>query len=80
MDRYDWNETIKDAPEMISKVNTSLKKYSEENNLTFIDYYSSLVNNNKGMKSSYANDGVHPTREGYDVMAIVLKNTLSGVK
>ena len=80
VDRYDWNDTIKDAPEMISKVNSSLKKYSEENNLTFIDYYSSLVNSNKGMKSSYANDGVHPTKEGYDVMAIVLKNTLSGVK
>ena len=80
VDRYDWNETIKDAPEMISKVNSSIKKYSERNNLTFIDYYSSLVNNNKGMKSSYANDGVHPTREGYDVMALVLKDTLSGGK
>ena len=80
VDRYDWNETIKDAPEMISKVNSSLKKYSEENNLTFIDYYSALVNSDKGMKSSYANDGVHPTKEGYDVMALVLKNTLSGVK
>ena len=80
VDRYDWNETIKDAPEMISKVNSSIKKYSEENNLTFIDYYSSLVNSNKGMKSSYANDGVHPTREGYDVMALVLKDTLSGGK
>jgi len=80
VDRYDWNETIKDAPEMISKVNSSLKKYSEDNNLTFIDYYSSLVNKNKGMDSSYANDGVHPTKEGYDVMAIVLKNTFTGIK
>ena len=80
VDRYDWNETIKNAPEMISRVNSSLKKYSEENNLTFIDYYSALVNSDKGMKSSYANDGVHPTKEGYDVMALVLKNTLSGVK
>ena len=80
VDRYDWNETIKDAPEMVSKVNSSLKKYSEDNNLIFIDYYSSLVNKNKGMDSSYANDGVHPTKEGYDVMAIVLKNTFTGIK
>ena len=33
VDRYGWNETIKDAPEMISKVNISLKKYSEENKI-----------------------------------------------
>ena len=56
------------------------KKYSEENSLAFINYYSALVNENKGMKSSYANDGVHPTKEGYDVMAFVLKNTLSDIK
>ena len=80
VDRYGWNETIKDAPEMISKVNISLKKYSEENSLPFINYYSALVNENKGMKSSYANDGVHPTKEGYDVMSFVLKNTLSDIK
>ena len=80
VERYDWNETIKDAPEMISKVNSFLKKYSENNNLIFIDYYSSLVNENKGMNTSYANDGVHPTKEGYDVMALVLKDTLSGGK
>ena len=80
VDRYDWNETIKDAPEMVSKVNSSLKKYSDDNNLIFIDYYSSLVNKNRGMDTSYANDGVHPTKEGYDVMAIVLKNTFTGIK
>ena len=80
VDRYDWNETIKDAPEMISKVNSSLKKYSDDNNLIFIDYYSSLVNKNRGMDTSYANDGVHPTKEGYDVMATVLKNTFTGIK
>ena len=78
--KYSWNENIINVPEKISSINKILKKYSENNNIQFIDYYSSLVNNNKGMKSSYANDGVHPTREGYDVMAIVLKDTLPGGK
>ena len=80
VDKYDWNENIKDVPEKISKVNSLLKEYSAENNLIFINYYSSMVNENKGMKSSYANDGVHPTKEGYGMMAVVLKNALSGVK
>ena len=80
VDKFQWNETVKDAPERITNVNSLLKKYSEENNLTFINYYSAMVNENKGMKSHYANDGVHPTKEGYDVMAFVLKNTIPGVK
>ena len=80
VDNYQWNETVKDAPERITSVNSLLKKYSEQNNLTFINFYSAMVNENKGMKSHYANDGVHPTKEGYDVMAFVLKNTLSGIK
>ena len=80
VDNYQWNETVKDAPERIMIVNNILKRYSEQNNLTFINFYSAMVNENKGMKSHYANDGVHPTKEGYDVMAFVLKNTLSGIK
>ena len=80
VDKFQWNENVKDAPERIMRVNSLLKKYSEQNNLTFINYYSAMVNENKGMKSHYANDGVHPTKEGYDVMAFVLKNTLPGLK
>ena len=47
--------------------------------LVFINYYSAMVNDRKGLKSAYGNDGVHPTKEGYDVMAFVLKNTISGL-
>ena len=78
--KYGWNDIVEDAPERISKVNNALKKYAQEKKLLFINYYSALVNENKGMKSAYADDGVHPTKEGYEVMAFVLKNTLSGIK
>ena len=79
VDKYEWNDKETDVPERISKVNIALKKYSLEKKLYYIDYYSSLVNDKRGMKSSYANDGVHPTKEGYDVMALVLKNTIPGI-
>ena len=38
-----------------------------------------MVNDRKGLKTEDGNDGVHPTKEGYDVMAFVLKNTISGL-
>ncbi len=79
VEKYEWNKNVDDAPERISKVNLALKDYCRSNNLIFINYYSSMVNDRKGLKSQYGNDGVHPTKEGYDVMAFVLKNTILGL-
>ena len=79
VEKYEWNKNVDDAPARISKVNTALKDYCASNNLVFINYYSEMVNDRKGLKSAYGNDGVHPTKEGYDVMAFVLKNTISGL-
>ena len=79
VEKYEWNKNVADAPERISKVNTALKDYCKSYNLVFINYYSAMVNDRKGLKSAYGNDGVHPTKEGYDVMAFVLKNTISGL-
>ena len=79
VEKYEWNKNVDDAPERISKVNTVLKEYCESNNLVFINYYSAMVNGRRGLRSEYGNDGVHPTKEGYDVMAFVLKNTISGL-
>lgn len=64
----------------ISLVNSLLEEYSVQNNLPFIDYYSAMVNGQKGLMSAYGIDGVHPTKEGYKVMADVLKNTIPGIK
>ena len=79
VEKYEWNKNVDDAPERISKVNLELKDYCETNNLIFINYFSAMVNDRKGLRSAYGNDGVHPTKEGYDVMAFVLKNTISGL-
>ena len=79
VEKYEWNKNVDDAPERISIVNAALKDYCASNNLVFINYYSAMVNDRKGLKSAYGNDGVHPTKEGYDMMAFVLKNTISGL-
>lgn len=77
---YSWNKEVIDVPGKISQVNSSLKKYSNQNNIPFIDYYSSMVDGQKGLLSAYGSDGVHPTKEGYKVMVDVLKNTIPGIE
>ena len=72
------NDEVVDPPKIISVINSALEEYCKKNSLRYIDYYSSMVDEKKGLKSAYGNDGVHPTKEGYDVMEKVVKNVISG--
>ena len=74
---YPWNDKIKDVPKIISSVNSQLKKFAKYNELTYVDYYSEMVSDNHGLESIYAHDGVHPTKDGYDVMENVIQSSLS---
>ena len=38
-----------------------------------------MVDGQRGLKSAYGVDGVHPTKQGYEVMSNVVKNTISGI-
>ena len=52
----------------------------KDNGLIYIDYYSSMVDKKKGLKSIYGYDGVHPTRSGYKVMQKIIKTSIPGIK
>ena len=66
---YPWNEDIIDAPTKINSVNELIKEFVENNNLFHIDYFSHMVDENKGLKSEYTTDGVHPNEAGYKLMS-----------
>ena len=76
--KYPGNDEVVDPPKITSVINSALEEYCKKNSLRYIDYYSSMVDEKKGLKSAYGNDGVHPTKEGYDVMEKVVKNVISG--
>ena len=65
---YPWNAGL-NPPEKIKAVNYVLKKYAERNGTTYLDYYSSMVTSDKGLKKEYTYDGVHPNRSGYELMS-----------
>jgi lysophospholipase L1-like esterase len=76
--KYPWNEKVTNVPDRILEINTALQKYSEKHSLIFIDYFSSMVDEQRGLKLTYGVDGVHPTKQGYEEMSNVVKNTISG--
>jgi len=69
---YPWRKGIEPA-EKIEKLNAMILQYANANHITYVDYYSAMVDKQKGMKSIYSNDGVHPNKEGYYVMNSIIE-------
>ena len=62
--------------EIISKINQQLKLFSQKHNTMYLDYYSSMVGENRGLKKEYTTDGVHLNKKGYDVMSDLVHDVL----
>ena len=46
-----------------------MKNYAAENKLTYLDYYSAMVDDKGFLKDELSDDGLHPNEKGYQVMA-----------
>ena len=64
---YPWKPGLKPAPK-IQAINNWLAGYCVNHGITYLDYYTSMADENGGMKPGLSSDGVHPTNEGYAMM------------
>jgi len=60
--------TVQRPPERIRALNGWMRKYVAENNLTYLDYYSAMIDEKGFLKDELSDDGVHPNQKGYAVM------------
>ena len=74
---YEWAKEIKDVPATIDSVNDDLKKYVNDHGLVYLDYFSSMVDERKGLNKDYTYDGVHPNQDGYILMSSLAQKVLS---
>jgi lysophospholipase L1-like esterase len=64
---YPWKPGLEPAQKIIA-LNKLLKEYTKEKGHIYLDYFSPMADERKGLPKKYAEDGVHPTVEGYKVM------------
>ena len=76
---YEWAKEIKAVPATIDSVNDELKKYVNDHGLVYLDYFSSMVDERKGLNKDYTYDGVHPNQDGYILMSSLAEKVLSGL-
>ena len=70
-------QTTRRPPEQIKALNEWMKKYAAENKLTYLDYYSAMIDEKGFLKDELSNDGLHPNEKGYAVMAPLVEHAIA---
>jgi lysophospholipase L1-like esterase len=65
---YPWKKGLAPAGK-IKTLNNWLQGYCVNHSVTYLDYYSEMVDEDGGMKPGISFDGVHPNAKGYAIMA-----------
>ena len=63
----------------VVELNEWIKKYSEDKDCIYLNYFTPLANENNGLKKEFTKDGVHPNKEGYDIMASLVEFAIQKV-
>ena len=65
---FPWRKGLEPAGK-IKALNAQIEAFCNEHGVTYINYYSALVDDKGGMKEGTSGDGVHPNAAGYAIMA-----------
>lgn len=73
---YPWKPGIEPADKIIA-LNKLLKSDAEKGGMIYADFYSAMVDEQKGLKAEYSGDGVHPNETGYIVMEPIVEKAIT---
>ena len=75
---FSWKPGMNPPPKILA-VNTIIEKFANDNGMIYLDYYSSMVDEDNALKKEYGYDGVHPNKEGYQVMSLLAEDAINGI-
>src|SRR5580692_9512327 len=73
-----WKPEIAPA-DLVIALNQWIKAYARDNHYGWCDYYSDMVDDNKGLKKAYSEDGIHPNQAGYLVMDSIVQKAIQSM-
>ena len=72
---YSWRPG-KEPNVKIPELNKMIKAYAQKNKITYVDFFSAMVDDRNGMKKELTRDGVHPVAAGYDIMQPIVEKAI----
>jgi lysophospholipase L1-like esterase len=73
---FPWRPGL-EPTEKVVELNKLLQSYVQKHKLVYVDYFSAMVDDSKGMKKDLAYDGVHPTALGYSIMEPLVEDGIA---
>ncbi|GAB3431255.1 SGNH/GDSL hydrolase family protein [Niabella aquatica] len=72
---YPWKPGLQPAEKIVA-LNAWIKQYALKNNCIYADYWSTMADERKGMRTALSKDGVHPILEGYKIMEPIVQQAI----
>jgi lysophospholipase L1-like esterase len=69
--------TDRRPPEQILALNEWIKNYAAHHGDTYLDYFSAMVDEHGFLKKELSDDGLHPNKAGYEVMAPLAEKAIA---
>jgi lysophospholipase L1-like esterase len=73
---FPWRPGMEPA-EKVVELNAWIKSYAATHDCMYVDYFSSMADERKGLKAEYTYDGVHPNKAGYQVMEPLVEEAIT---
>ena len=73
---YPWKPGLEPAGK-IYKLNQMIKEYAEKSGCVYLDYFSAMADERKGLKTGLGDDGVHPNLAGYKIMGPLAEDAIA---
>ena len=66
-------------PEKITALNAWMKTYAAAHGGIYLDYFSAMADDKGFLREELSEDGLHPNRKGYDIMAPLAEQAIAAV-
>jgi lysophospholipase L1-like esterase len=70
-------QTARRPPEKIKALNEWMKTYAANNKLTYLDYYSAMIDEKGFLRDEFSDDGLHPNAKGYEIMTPLAESAIA---
>jgi acetyl esterase/lipase/lysophospholipase L1-like esterase len=73
---YPWKPGLQPA-EKIFTLNKMIKDFANKNGCIYLDYFTPMADERKGLKAGLGDDGVHPNLKGYKIMEPLVQQAIA---
>jgi lysophospholipase L1-like esterase len=73
---YPWKPGLAPAEKIVT-INRMLKEFADTHNCVYLDYFTAMADDRKGLKKELGEDGVHPNLAGYKIMEPLVEKAIA---